>query len=286
VVLRRKIQRKEKETGSHEGLTVSEVKKRIHPVEETIGKISGLVYGRSGTGKTTFASSLLELPDFYTDRDKVLLLDMREEGTDSVYDQKGIEVINVSDWRDVEGAYWYLKESDHPYKGLIIDTVTQLQFLAMDEAKRRAKKGKEEAMNKLSWGYLSSMLGPMLLDIRDLPMHSCILAQDRREKIEEGDEESEDLLPEMGPAVMPSVSKSLTAMVKFIGQTYIQQKQKPTKKGIRHVTEFRMRIGPHPFYLTKVRTPRYNVVPKSIKDPSFLKVVKAMRGEYGQKTEV
>lgn len=270
----------------HGGTGLIEIKAKIHPIHETVGKMSALAYGRSGSGKTTFAASIVNLPDYKEDRDRVLLLDMREEGTDSVYDIENIDVINIEGWGDFEGAYWYLKDGRHPYKAAIVDTVTQLQFLAMTEAKKRAGKSPNAAMNKLSWGFLSSMLGPKLLDFRDLDIHTCFLAQDRREISEQGDDDAEDLLPEMGPAVMPSISKSLTAMVKVIGQTFIQQQPKKTKKGMQYVTEFRMRLGPHPFYLTKLRTPRKNIVPKSISNPTFTKIVKIMRGEYGSKSNV
>lgn len=267
--------------GFHKATSVAAVKKRIVPVKGLLGKVTALVYGRSGTGKTTFAATIDKVDPVVPGADRVLILDISEEGTDSVYDQPTLDVIELRNWNDFAGVYQFLKKGEHKYKAVIIDTITQLQRLAMDEAKLRADVDVDGAMTRRAWGFLSSMINPMLLSYRDLPMHVILIAQDRKDETED---EEDDLIPDVGPAVMPSIATTVNAMVKVIGQTYITQKEKNVKGQIRRTTTYRLRVGPHPFYLTKLRCPKKFKVTGSIPNPNFSTIVEIIRGDHGKKS--
>lgn len=60
---------------------------------------SYVFYGRSGTGKTTAASTFPK---------PMLLLDAKDRGTDSISDVPGIDVLDVQTYDEFETAYWYL----------------------------------------------------------------------------------------------------------------------------------------------------------------------------------
>lgn len=261
------------------GTEVRKIKKRIVPVHGLLGKITALIYGKSGTGKTTLASTIMDV-DAVSHGDKVLLLDISEKGTDSVYDVKGIEVLEVNTWEDFVGAFYFLKDYEHSYKAVVIDTITQLQNLAMAKARERAEISEEGQMNRRAWGFLSTMLAPKLLEFRDLPMHVILIAQDRRDENDEDD--GDDLLPEVGPAVMPSIARTVNAMVNVIGHTYIKQTEKQRRGKLVTITSNRLRLGPHPLYLTKVRSPRRMRVPSSIPNPTFKAIEEIIRGTYGK----
>lgn len=271
------IKRKKKDSiDESKGTPISEIKKRIVKLKILVAKLSALIYGRSGTGKTTFAATMADIlePD-----KKVLLIDVREEGQDSIVEYGDrIEVLQCTTWDDLVGVYHFLHNGDHNFGGVIIDTVTQAQSLAMKWAIK--KSGNHGMMSRRSWGFLGSALTPLLLDFRDLPMHVCFIAQDRKTAGDEAEDEITDLMPEFGPALMPSVAKDLNAMVKIIGQTHIKMTEVKVKgKKPRQVPRFRMRLGPHPLYLTKIRSPKSAKIPASIVDPSFAKIQKIMRGE-------
>ena len=271
-----KKRRRESDSMSEsKGTPMDKIKKRIRPISALELVVSMLVYGRSGTGKTTFAATVANaLPDDL----RVLLIDVREQGQDSISEYgERVDVFSCATWDDFVGAYWYLKEGEHNYGAVIIDTVTQVQSLAMEWARKKAKS--PEVMSRRAWGFLGSALSPLLLDYRDLPIHVIFLAQDRKSVNDDVEEEMGDLLPDFGPAMMPSVAKDLNAMVKVIGQTHIKQREKKKDGKINKVTEFRMRLGPHPVYLTKVRSPKGSKVPGFITDPTFGKILNIMKGE-------
>ncbi len=258
------------------------IESQIKPVAAFTSNHSMLIYGRSGTGKTTFAGTVY---DYIKDEEKneVLFLDVRDDGSDSIRNLgDNVKRLDCTSWPILEETFWFLKEGKHSFGAVVIDTVTQLQSLAIKESKVKIKGNEDAATSKMIWGHTSGLLNTLLLDYRDLDMHTIFIAQDRKSVSDEDDsDEYEDLMPEIGLAMIPSVAKQVNAMVKVIGNTYIKQKvSKPDKKEKKKKeTQFRMRIGPHPFYTTKIRAPKGTKVPGSINNPTFEKVVKIMRGE-------
>lgn len=253
------------------GISPEKLAKKIKPVRSHNQYIKGLLYGRSGTGKTTMAATIVDLCE--GERDRALLLDLREKGTDSVADVDRLDVIEIDNWNTFEGLYWYLKDEDHKYGAMIVDTATRLQGAAMAMARERSNLEAADVMDRLAWNQLGGMLGPRLLDLRDLPMHVIFICQDRRLETDEDMMNESDLLPEIGPALMPSIAKEVCAMTSVIGNTFIRQKTIQTKGGkSKKKTDFCLRLGPHPLYLTKLRVPKHVVVPSVIVDPSFRKI--------------
>src|SRR5690606_25091329 len=100
----------------------SDIVNRIQDFSEMSSHLSVLFYGRSGTGKTTLACSF----------PNPLLLDIKEEGTDSVSDVPG-KGISINSWDEFEQIYWFLEGGKHNFDSVIIDTVTSLSQLAKVE---------------------------------------------------------------------------------------------------------------------------------------------------------
>lgn len=227
--------------------------------------LSMLVYGRSGTGKTTFAGS------FPT---PALLIDVREKGTDSIANLDGVDVVSIEHWSELEEVFWYLESGGgkDKYKSVIIDQVSSMQDLAMEHA--MAEEGKE-VMSQRLWGVVSGLMKTWLLNYRDLVdsnINVLFIAHDRASK-GEGADDDDTIDPQIGARLMPSVAGMLNGAVKAIGNTYVREVFLEDKS---RKVEYCMRIGPHAYYTTKMRNPLGTTIPESLVDPTFGKIIELM----------
>lgn len=236
---------------------------RIKAVADLPTHLKILTYGRSGTGKTTILATAPK---------PLLLIDVRDKGTVSIKSTPDVFVLEISSWTDFEDAYWYLEGAGkEKFKSVAVDTVTQLQDYAIEEALKDDEGG---AMTMKRWGEVSSAMKQWITLYRDLPMNVIFTAQDRVTE-REGEFDDGVIEPEVGPYVMPSVAKTLCAAVDVIGNTFIREREvkapgKDGKETSKLVTEFCMRVGPNARYITKLRRPsNVKPAPKVIVNPTF-----------------
>ena len=259
---------------------VGGIESHIQAVGDITEYFNALFYGRSGTGKTTILGSAPK---------PLLVLDIKEKGVKSIRRQEGAFVVPIETWSDFEEIYWYLKRNPEAYKTVGIDTTSMLQKLAVLEV----TKGKG-AISQRGWGNIATLMQTWIVNFRDLPMHTIFTAQERisrgndENELEEVDsEESDMILPEIGPAVIPSVAGALNAAVDIIGQTFIRDHIIPAKKEggkARHLTEYCLRIGPHAQYVTKFRRDQsgldvVDLTPKVLANPTFDQLYQLSIGE-------
>lgn len=245
--------------------------KKISGVQDLDSFVSMVTYGRSGTGKTTFASTWPK---------PMLVLDIKDDGTDSIKDVDGVDVLTINNWDDFEKIFWFLKSGDHEYKSIHVDTVTQLQ----DKCKDHVTKG-ARMVTQNQWGEISGLMGTWLMNYRDLTedgIHVHFTAQDRLTESDTDDDEDDLIDPVVGPRLSPSVASKLNAAVKVIGNTYISEVIDKKDNKITKKDSFRMRLGPHAYYITKIRKPKKAKMPSSIDDPTFDKIIDIMKGNYGK----
>lgn len=259
--------------------TTDAIGSRIEPVDKLESYLAGMVYGRSGTGKTTFAATFPK---------PMLLLDIREKGTDSISNVEGVDRIEVQDWDDIESIYWYVKNGKgKKYKTVAIDQVSQMQELALIEALAIRNKSPGDQISKADFGVAAGLMKTWILNYRDLideEKHVLLISHDRITGTDEdGDEGQID--PSVGPRLMPSLASFVNGAVKFIGHTYIRESFDLKGGKRKREVAWAMRLGPHSSYTTKIRSPVGSPVPGSIDNPTFDKLVAIMRGEYSEATE-
>lgn len=255
----------------------------IQSVDDMDENRAFLFYGRAGTGKTTIAGTFPA---------PVLVIDVNDRGTDSIKGT-GASGIRIKEWEVFEAIYWDMIE--HPdkyekYKTIVVDTVTQLQTLAIEYILRKKKKDVSKAgdwgtMTKREWGDVSQLMKTWIINFRDLEKNVVFLAQDRVSKENDEDEEEsiDGLLPEIGPSLSPAVAKTICAAVHVIGNTFIKRtvkvKEVAGKKIEKEETKYCLRIGPHPICLTKIRKPKDIDVPAIFVDPSYSDIMTIIQGE-------
>ena len=248
---------------------------KVHAVSQLPQIMAALIYGRSGTGKTTLASTFPK---------PILLLDVREKGWDSVSNVPDLDIAEIESWEEFEAMYWYLSENLTKYKTIIIDQVSQLQDLALLKALKDQGKEPTDNPSQRTFGQAAGLMKTWLLNYRDLidrDIHIAFLAHDRTTEGEEGEDDQID--PSVGPRLMPSVASHLCGAVKVIGNTFIRETTEiEDKRKVRKIS-YALRIGPHSFFVTKSRTPVGSYLPRIIVDPTYDKVAAVMQGTFSER---
>lgn len=260
----------------------------VEDIDEEDGEgYSFVLYGRSGTGKTTVAASW---------PGPILYLDVSDRGAKSIRDVKGIKKRRIASFEDFEETYWWLKENPERYRTIIVDTVSQLQRIVVQEkTDAKGKKGRAAGdwgtLTQRDWGDISALLKEWITNYRDLVdlgMDVVFIAQDRTFNAGEDEDLDEQLAPEVGPGLSPATAKALNAAVDFIGNTFIRTrivkaKPAPGKKVARgpdtEVIEYCMRVGPNSLYVTKVRKPKSIEAPAVIVDPDYDEIMAIIEGD-------
>lgn len=232
------------------------------------------LYGRPGTGKTTIACTAPK---------PLLLIDVKDKGTDSGkregLERGDITVFELEEFDEIYDIYDYIQDNPDRFKTVVIDHMTALQ--EMCHIKVQEEEGKShmsQQMFGISAGYLKEIIG-IYKSLVDQGITPIFLAQDR---MESGDGDGEDqLLPEVGPGMMPSVARNLCAASRVIGHTYqFERVDKLDGAKVRRSIEFRLRLGPNPYYITKVTRPFGTPCPMFLVDATYQEIMKVVKGKW------
>lgn len=232
------------------------------------------LYGRPGTGKTTIAC---------TGPKPLLLIDVKDKGTDSGkredLEPGDITVFELENFDEIYEVYDYIQDNPERFKSVVIDHMTALQDFCYQKVMNEEGKSKmSQGMYGTAGSYLKEVINLYkgLTDLGITPIFNC---QDR---MESGDGEGEDqLLPEVGPGLMPSVARTLCAASRVIGHTYqFENVEKLDGAKVRRNIEFRLRLGPNPYYITKVTRPVGTPCPMFLVDASYNDIMKIVKGRW------
>nr|DAO31601.1 MAG TPA: AAA domain protein [Caudoviricetes sp.] len=232
------------------------------------------LYGRPGTGKTTIAC---------TGPKPLLLIDVKDKGTDSGkredLEPGDITVFELENFDEIYEVYDYIQDNPERFKSVVIDHMTALQDFCYQKVMDEEGKSKmSQGMYGTAGSYLKEVINLYkgLTDLGITPIFNC---QDR---MESGDGEGEDqLLPEVGPGLMPSVARTLCAASRVIGHTYqFENVEKLDGAKVRRNIEFRLRLGPNPYYITKVTRPVGTPCPMFLVDASYNDIMKIVKGRW------
>ena len=238
------------------------------------------LYGRPGTGKTTIAC---------TGPKPLLLIDVKDKGTDSGkredLEPGDITVFELENFDEIYEVYDYIQDNPDRFKSVAIDHMTALQDFCYQKVMEEEEKSKmSQGMYGTAGSYLKEVINLYkgLTDLGITPIFNC---QDR---MESGDGEGEDqLLPEVGPSLMPSVARTLCAASRVIGHTYqFENVEKLDGAKVRRNIEFRLRLGPNPYYITKVTRPVGTPCPMFLVNATYKDIMKIVKGKWEDPTPV
>ena len=229
----------------------SRVQSRIMRASEYDHNQNVLVYGRPGAKKTRFCATAPE----------VLIIDINEEGTDSVRRDIDPQVIRVYDWESFADIYWYAHEGDHPFKSFAIDGVTGLQGLCMSyvlgERFSMDSSRDPDMPSRQAWGKVGKIMRDQITNWRNLPYNVIFTATERAREIEEegmGDDDGE-ISRQIGPNVSPSIGSHLEQAVGTIGRMVKREVvvRNKRKNSTRREVRSRLMVGDSPRYISKDR---------------------------------
>lgn len=233
-----------------------------------------LFYGKSGRGKTEVASTFPS---------PILFIDINnEKGLKTLRGKRGIKVAKANTWEKFQDLFWALREGDGGFKTIVLDQISGLQDMALTEIRRKRKKKSGELFTRKNWGELSGELKEWLQNFRSLSdEYNVVFIAHERAFGGEGEDEEDEIDPNVGARVMPSVGDYVAGACDIIGQCFIRSTKERNEQGkIERSVQYCMRVGPHPVYLTKIRRPAADgPLPEIIINPSYQKLVAIENGE-------
>jgi hypothetical protein len=248
------------------------IEDKIHPVGEIERNLALLCYGDQKTGKTVFGCTFPK---------PLLLIDIVEDGDDSVVDVDGVDVLHLREWQELEDAYWYLERGTQ-YKSVVLDQLTGLQSLVIRDLKAKKGQKPDDVFSQRSYGQLGGLLIEWMKNYKNLikptedreGYHVCFLAHQKR--IDPQEEDDDRLAPEVTAALTGSIVSYVLGAVSVIGNQYIRR----VKVGKHDYTfEHCMRLVSD-YYRCGIRRPvSAGAAPEYIVDPTFEKIMALSKGE-------
>lgn len=272
-VARKKVTRRKKTNGS--------LLSKVTDIEFDSEGLKVALYGRSGTGKTTFWSTFPK-PILAV----VCSGGKRSGELRSVQNIKGIKKYNLGDTSEIIPLTKELEDCE--YKTIVLDHATYLadltlkEILGLDDIPTQKTWG---IATQQVWGQVGVKMKEFLRSFLDLPQHVVIVAQEREFNT---DNESELIAPYVGAALSPSVVGWLNPACDYIFQTFLRRgtEEKKTKiagkvrtRKVQGGIEYCLRTGPDDVYTTKFRVPKGHQLPEVVVDPSYDKIVDILKGE-------
>lgn len=254
------------------------------------GGLKMLIYGRSGTGKTTFwgtfpgpilvlvCSGGLKSGECLSLKDKKLLA------------KKDIYVHYIKNATEIE-EFVDKQAATNRFKTVVIDHVTGLQDRVLAEILDI-----DELPVQKAWGTASqqdyqrctAQCKEHFKRMLNLDCNVVFIAQERDFNNDE-ESRSDGIQPYVAAALTPSLVGWLNPACDYIVQTLIRPKmvEKKIKLGSKVSTklvraegevEYVAHIAPHDIVTTKFRVPKGHKMPKYIVDPSYDKVMALLNG--------
>ena len=218
-----------------------------------------LILGPQGGGKTTLASTIGELG-------KTLFIDlMGEKGTKSFRNApyaKNIDVIRPESITALDDVFWALDKGGHPYKAVVIDSLTAAQKMTMrfltgasETAVREIRQGTAPAEQR-TWGQSLDIMTDMAVfwygladGNRSHPMHVVMTAQVKMIEDEING----------GVRRQPDVQKGALSIVRatpdYIVYADVEENIDAISDESQPSTNHIVRFGTNPDYGTKARLP-------------------------------
>lgn len=193
---------------------------RISPIKDRPKNINLLVYGDSGIGKTVFAGSADLVPEMRP----VLMVDVEGGAMSLLKFCPEVEVVRVKTWDELQELYAALYEGNHPYRTVIIDSLTEVQKFSMAQIMKDVitlDPARDPDIPSLrEWGKNIEQTRRMVRAFRDLPMNAIFTSLVKEDK------DSKTGTVRKEPYLSGKLSKEVAAFLDVVVYMYVKNIQK------------------------------------------------------------
>ena len=248
-----------------------------------------LLYGKSGTGKTTLWATFPAPILVMVSSGGMKPGELRSVNTKE--NRGRISQVTIENSLDIAEIMDHQSQTNQ-YKTVVLDHATGLQDRVLAEIL-----GMDEAPVQKSWGLASQQqYGQVTAQCKEhfrrmlsLSANVVIIAQERTfQTADDVGESAEMLQPWVGAALTPSLAGWLGPACDYVCQTLIRGKfeTKTVKIGAKDMpsrsrvpgVEYCLRTAPHDIFATKFRVPRGRHLPEFIIDPTYDKIMDLING--------
>lgn len=245
-----------------------------------------LLYGSSGSGKTTFAATFPG-PILW-----LLCSGGRNPGelrsVDTPEYRKKIKPYVINSSAELEDR---VEEAKSGFATTVLDHVSGFVDLLLKEAMGWEEIPAQKPIiggNKAIWGEVSDKGKGWLRALLNLPTNVVIIAQERT--FDGGEADVEGIIkPTVGAAVNPALAGWLNPACDYVMQMYKRPRMVETSVTVNGKTvksmvrgkgvEYCARTEAHDVFMTKVRVPGKPALPECIVDPDYDKFMALIRGD-------
>lgn len=236
--------------------------------------ISMLIYGAAKAGKSTFATTA-PAPRLYIDLESAsrflfhlnkIYWDPKTEPVPVLDGTWDTVIVSVHDISDVQAAYNILKSGAHPFKSVIVDSLSEVQVKVQEDVNGRNK------MKQQTWGDLLSQLSFLCRDLRDLtthrtnPLEAVVIIS----TMEERDNKIQ-------PYLQGKIASQIPFWYDMTGYFYVTQAENPETGQV--VENRNILIGTNPNYVAGSRVPG---LPPILENPNIEQILNTVFGEKTQ----
>ncbi|MDN6062817.1 MAG: ATP-binding protein [Staphylococcus simulans] len=224
------------------------------------------VYGKFGTGKTTFL----------TKDNNALVLDINEDGTTVTEDGAVVQVKNYQHFVAVVKALpqilEQLRSNGKQIDVVVIETIQKLRDITIDDI--MAGQTRKPTFN--DWGATATRIVHMYRFISKLQEHYQFhLAISGHEGInKDKDDEGSTINPTITIEAQEQIKKAVLSQSDVLGRMMIEENDQDGQKAFNYV----FNAEPSPIFETKIRhSPSVHITEKKFINPSLNDVVEAIR---------
>jgi phage nucleotide-binding protein len=189
----------------------------VQTVQERSAFYNMLIYGDSGTGKTTLAGSADEVPAMRP----VLFVDI-EGGTESLrHSYPEVEQVRVTSWKEMQQVYDVLHSGEHEYSTVVLDSLSEIQkfnmYTIMNDMTQKRPDLDPDVPRMREWGKNLEQMRKFVRGFRDLDMHTIFTALNTTDK------DQKTGLTTMKPQLSGKLANEVAAFLDIVVYYYVKQ---------------------------------------------------------------